>query len=496
PDFSWRSGHELSFAGFPGAKLKVSSVRIDRGRSLPSVRAILFLTISAWALLLALRGIGLPERRAAWLSVAWLMVPAGAVLLWPAIAIPLLPLVVVASVATAAGAILVRGGVRALAERDVVPEPAPGVLAVASLGFLAWFLAMASPLYVGGHFAYHAAIAEEIWQGKFLLYYLPDPANMLSRQPQWGGLVVPHPSLYHTVSSPLAGLPRFWFHTGTKLFVAGLLTMIPITCGLVATDVADRRAGVYAAAATLGPTGFQLLALGHLMTIFGCAAATVALGLLAICANRLSEKGIFWLVSGALTIGFLSYTGSLLFGSAALALTALISYRSDRDFSKSLVKLALVSWTVAFLLYYVHWAVPFFRDTLPVLLFGTGGERVIDLSARVAAVPSKFTYSFGSFLVPLGGLLGIALAEGRSRGRCLLEGWALVLVLFTLLDLGFNFLLKHHYFSWPVVAIGLGLLFHRIDGRGRFGRPAARIFLLALVVSAVRAALSVASGGG
>ncbi|HXV59403.1 MAG TPA: hypothetical protein VEK15_01830, partial [Vicinamibacteria bacterium] len=156
PDFSWRSGHELSFAGFPGAKLKVSSVRIDRGRSLPSVRAILFLTISGWALLLALRGIGLPERRAAWLSVAWLMVPAGAILLWPAIAIPLLPLVVVASVATAAGAILVRGGFRALAERDVVPEPAPGVLAVASLGFLAWFLAMASPLYVGGHFAYHA----------------------------------------------------------------------------------------------------------------------------------------------------------------------------------------------------------------------------------------------------------------------------------------------------------------------------------------------------
>lgn len=496
PDFSWRSGYELSFAGFAGAKLKISSIRVDRGSSLPSARAILFITISAWAFLFGLRGMGLRERGATWLAVAWLVVPAGAVLLSPAVAIPLLPLVVVASVATSAVAILVRGGLLALAERDIVPELAPGVLVVASLGFLAWFLAMASPLYVGGHFAYHTAIAEEIWQGKFLLYYLPDAANMLSRQPQWGGLVVPHPSLYHTVSSPFAGLPHFWFLVGTKLFVAGLLFMIPITCGLVATVVADARAGVFAAAATLVPTGFQLLALGHLMTIFGCAAATVALGLLAVCANRLSEKGIFWLVSGALTISFLSYTGTLLFGSAALALTAVISYRSDRDFSKSLVKLSLVSWTLAFLLYYVHWAVPFVRDTLPVLLFGAGGERTIDLGARAAAVPSKFTYSFGSFLIPLGGLLGIALVEGRSRARRLLEGWALVLVLFTLLDLGFNFLLKHHYFSWPVVALGLGFFLHRLDEKGRLGRVTARVSFLALIVSAVRAAIRVATGGG
>jgi hypothetical protein len=111
------------------------------------------------------------------------------------------------------------------------------------------------------------------------------------------------------------------------------------------------------------------------------------------------------------------------------------------------------------------------------MLSGAGSDRSIDWAARLKLLPGKLDYTFGAFWVPLIGLLGLARAEGRPR-RLLLYGWALTLPLVSGLDLFFNFLLKHHYFSFPAIAIGFGLALRRLEEKGSFWLA---VFLLVVV---------------
>ncbi|HEY7817388.1 MAG TPA: hypothetical protein VIG29_04150, partial [Vicinamibacteria bacterium] len=402
-------------------------------------------------------------------------------------------------------AFLCAAGARTLL-RGVGPIP----LSIATMAFALWFLASASPLYSGGHFGYHTSVAEEIWGGKFFLYYFPGPDNMLSHQPQWGNMTVPHPSLYHTVVAPLAVLPREWFHLGTKLFLALLLFGVTLVASAVARAAGGasgasgangangangESAGAFAALAVLTfPTGWQLLGLGHLMTIFGCFAAAAALGFTSIATNRLEERRTWLIALGLTTFAFLSYTGSLLFASIALIFASAALARSEPRLARRLGSLLLLAWGLALLLYYMHWVEPFVRETLPRMLSGEGSSGSIDWTARLALLPEKLRYTFGSFWVPLVGLLGLRLAEPRPR-RILLYGWGLVLPLFCLFDLAFNFLLKHHYFSFPVVAIGAGLALGRLQKKGRLGMAVFLLVVVYLCVTGGASLFRLATGG-
>jgi hypothetical protein len=280
------------------------------------------------------------------------------------------------------------------------------------------------------------------------------------------------------VTSPLAVFPREWFYLLTKLFLAFLLFSLVLVAGVVGAAAGDRRSGIYgAAAAAAFPTGSQLLGLGHLMTIFGAFGAALALGFVALLETRLTLRREWLWALALVTFAFLSYTGSLLFGSVALVFASVALVRTEPPLARSLRLLLIASWTLALLLYYVHWVAPFFRETLPRMASGAGSDRGIDLPARLALLPEKLTYTFGFWWVPLVGLLGLTRAEGRPR-RMLLYGWAIVLPLFSALDLVFNFLLKHHYFSFPAIAVGFGLALRRLEEKGAFGMA---VFLLVFV---------------
>lgn len=492
----WRSGHVLRFPGYGGgARLKVASVSLDRGWTLPSLHAVSMVVASAGLVFLALLATGLrgPVRLAG--PFLLIVLVATGLVADPAVTTPFLSTIATGSFLMVLLALASRGLLAALVTRSLVPVLHPLALSVSVLGFLGWFLAAASPLYAGGHFGYHTSIAQEIWQGKFLLYYLPEPENMLARQPQWGNLVVPHSSLFHTLSSPFAALPRLGFYTATKAFLAFLLATIAVTSGLVATACRDERAGALAAAVVaFVPTGYQLLGLGHLMTIFGCAAAAAALGFLVVQAHRLSERPVFWGAAALLTLCFLSYTGSLLFGSAAVAFAAALAWRDDRDFTLTLAKLLVVAWGLALLLYYMNWVRPFLTETLPALGASGGSDEAMDLSARLLAIPRKLSYSFGSALIPVAGLVGVLELERGTRKRRLLLGWALVLVVFTGLDLVFNLLLKHHYFSLPLVAVGLSLSLDALARRSRYALLLVALTLLAVALLGAHEAYLVARG--
>jgi hypothetical protein len=494
--WGWRAGHLLSFPGFgPERRLRVASVTVERGRSLPPWRELILTTGAAWVLLGALGASGLARAAAVIAASVFALLMCLSLGAVPVVLTPFTARILLAAVGALLFAAAARGSLQALAARQLTPPIHPAALAITVAAFAFWFLAAAAPGYTGGHFSYHTSIAEEIWRGKFLLYYLPGPENMLARQPQWGDLVVPHPSFYHTVSAPLAALPREWFHLGTKLLLALLLGGIGIAAALVATSAADDRAGVYAAAAVASlPTGYQLLGLGHLMTIFGVFAAALALGFAAIQAERLSMRREWILALLLLTFCFVSYTGSLLFASVGLAAASVGLSFHERELSRALVRLLVAGWGLALIIYYGFWLLPFVRESLPALLSGAGRGEGIDLPARVGLVPGKLDYTFGSWIVPVAAVPALALAGTRTR-RALLLGWAVPLVAFSGLDLLFNFLLKHHYFSLPVVAVGLGLLWRWLEKKGLVWRVLVAGFLVFLWANGFREALFVARGG-
>ena len=495
PSGGWRSGPVIAFPGLEGGRtVDVASVRVDRGRSLPSPRTLVFFLLATGALLAALRASGLPPAIAAGAAGALGLLLALLTGLSPVVVTPFLPTVALGALAGALLAAGARGGLDALAARDLAPELPPAALGVAVTAFVLWFMAAASPLYAGGHFGYHSSVAEEIWQGNFLRYYLPGPDNMLARQPQWGHLIVPHPCLFHTVAAPLAALPSPWFHLTTKLFLAWLLFGIAVVSGLVAGDLGGRRAAATAVVVVaLSPIGFQLLGLGHLMTILGCWAAALSLGFLLLQLERLSERRIFLGALALLVLCFLSYTGSLLFASVCLLLTAALLLWTDRHAAVRLGALVALAWACALVLYYGNWVLPFMTESVPRFLEGSSSQGERDLGARLAAEPGKLDYTFGSFLIPLAGLYGVTLARGQKR--LLLGAWAGVLVLFSFLDLGFNFLLKHHYFSLPAIAVGLALALDRVSDKNPRVRWVLLLILVLLCWLGLREALSTARGG-
>ncbi len=488
----WRSGHVLAFPGLgAGTELRIDRVEIERVSSFPSLRSLALILVATLLVAAALRSTAAGAIFAVFVVTALVREPV--------VTLPSLPSLLLGAIATLCLGACARGFLDVTARRKFLPELAPLAVSIALGGFMLWFAALASPLYVGGHYGFHTNIAEEIWQGRFLHYYLPYPGSMLSRQPQWNNLIVPHSCLFHTLAAPFAALPRAWFHGFTKVFLASLLCGISLMTALVATRVASsgsgsgKRAGVYAALASVFvPTGFQLLGLGHLMTLFGTWASTLALGFIVIHIDELRERAVFGWALALLSLCFVSYTGSLLFASLTLVAACLVLYARHPELLKRLASLIVIAWGVSFLLYYIHWALPFVRDSLPELLSGSGADNGIDVIARVSAQPRKLAYTFGAALVPLIGLAGLSLASGERR--VLLASWAGILVAFSALDVLFNFLLKHHYFTYPVVAVGIGLALGWLHEKSWRGRAITAVLVVSLVWMGLREAVAVARG--
>ena len=496
----WRSGWQLSFpAAAHLAGLRIARVTVTRDKARPSLRVVA--AVVGWGLLAALAcgAAGLGATPALLVGGTTLAAEAAALAADPVLMIPF-SLRLVWIVALGAGLAALLAGVGRVATARGHGLPVPAALAAAALGFVCWLGSMLSPLYRGGNFLFHSNVAEEIWHGAFLAYYLPYPGSMLSHQAQWGNLLVPHPFLYQLLVAPLAALPQPWFHHTQKAVLALFLSMLALTASLLATRVAGARAGGFAGAigVLLFPS-FLLLGLGHLMTLFGCLALSLALAFLTLRFERLNERGSWWGAVALLTICCLSYTASLIFVVFALGLALPFLWQRDRPATRALVGAGLAAGCLAFVLYYASWTWPFLKESVPRLLAGAGsdggtqGAVANPLWPRVARIPSKLADSYGSALIPLAGLAGLALLT-RATSRIFLWSWAAVLVVFSGLDVFFNFLLKHHYATMTPVAVGLGLLLDRLWTRGAWSRWLAVALLAFALALGVRSALDVALG--
>ena len=483
----WRSGLTLAFPGSRRDDVWLREVRVDRGRAWPSLRIVTCVIVAGLLLALALRTSGL-SARPAWAGAAALVaLEAAAIAADPAAALPhARPLV----------AIVLLGAIVTALARSLLTLP-PAAVAAGGVGFMAWLAATTAPLYRGGHFVFHSSIAEEIWKGRFLLYYLPYPGSMLSQQAQWGNVIVPHPALYHTLAAPLAALPHAAFFVAEKVLLALLLAGMAWASGALAARLGPPGAAATGAILMAAmPASFQLLGLGHLMTILGCWSMTMAVAYVALNWEVLGERSRWWRAVLLLALCYLSYFAGLLFMLMVIAIAAATLLRRQPAFVRALLTAGAAAAALAFAAYYVNWTWPFLSESVPQLLHGSSADSGANAGAwraRLILEPGKLAYTFGSILVPVLGIAGLVAAR-RGVERVLLLAWAAVLPVFTGLDLLFNFLLKHHYFTMVPVAVGGGVLLARVAERGRWGRLAAIAALFTMAVLAARVGLDAATG--
>jgi hypothetical protein len=487
--WGWRSGVALSFPSVPEtAGVRLDRVEVDRHGSYPPLRVVVAVLGASLLFVLAAGAAGLTSSAAHAAGALLALAQASALAVVPVGAIPFaVPFAAICLLGVLLAAVLG-------ALRGTLPA---GALFAAAGGFVAWLAAAAFPLYRGGHFLFHSNIAEEIWRGRFLLFYLPYPGSTLSRQDQWGSIIVPHPCLFHTVIAPLAALPQLWFHAVEKALLALALATLALLAARIAQRIEGDRAAVGAAVvfATLAPT-FQILGLGHTMMLFGVWAASLSIAFVLLRFEELPRPATWTAAVLLLTLCFLSYTASLLFTSLVLAAAVMLLWRPAPASAKALLFALVGAWTLAFGLYYVNWAWPFLSQSLPHIAASSspsGGPG--ESWSRLALQPHKLTYTFGSAIVPVLGLAGLFAAKSASRpARVLLLCWAALLVLVGGLDLFFNFLRKHHYFVMVPVAVGGGVLLARLAERGRAGRVAAAVLGVASAFLGLRMAVDVAVG--
>lgn len=492
--FGWTSGLELTFPGGSDL-LRIDRVTVERGSALPSLRVLLAVLAAALLVVVAFGAAGLSPLTG---QVGGALVSIGsavAVASYPLAAIPFVfPFLAIVAAATLLAAAL--HGAFSLFDPDGRLLPVPPAIGAAVSGWTAWLTATAFPYYRGGHFVFHSSIAEEIWKGRFLIYYLPFPGSMLSEQAQWGRIVMPHPALYQTLVSPLSALPRFWFYFSEKVLLATLFASMVLVASMVAQRVCGARAAAFTAVLFAGLVpGFQLLGLGHLMTILGVWSSTLALPWLMFHVDELVRFRV-WLATAALfTFCFLSYTAALLFTGAVLVFVILVSIRTNRPRARSLFTMLVMASVCAFFLYYVHWTLPFLAQSVPKIMGGAGlggaAAEATPILSRLALEPGKLSYSYGSILIPLAGVFGLFLLP-RSFDRLVLLSWAGIVFFVSGVDLFFNFLLKHHYYVMAPVAIGLGTLMSRIESR--FSRALPVWLTVAIVGLGLKTAIEVALG--
>jgi hypothetical protein len=359
--WGWRAGLVLGFPeGSDAADLRIDRVRIERRASFPSARTLALAVGTALLVAVGLGAAGLSSRASLGAAAVVLGVEALALSRDPVVTIPFTGTFCAIAALGSALAAALAGMATLAAGQGRVDVPPPVARAAAVAGFVAFFTTTASPLYRGGHFGFHSQIAEQIWQGRFLLYYLPYPGSMLSRQAQWGDIIVPHPALFHTLVAPLAALPDPWFALGVKLVLALWLAGIVLVAATLATAAGGPSAGAWAGVLAAGLVPFyQLLGLGHLMTILGCLAMAAAMGYLILRLDHLRQPRTWAAAVALLALCFLAYTAGLLFAAFAVAAALPFVLRTEPRTGRALAAAALAAGTIAFLLYYVPWTWPF-----------------------------------------------------------------------------------------------------------------------------------------
>ncbi len=362
--------------------------------------------------------------------------------------------------------------------------------AVALLAFLLRFGGLAYPLNYNSDLPLILGRTWMVREGQLLDLFLPNPALT---PVQWGeDFTIPRSPFYYILTTPVTLLP--YEGTGDKLGMMAFSSAVDALAVLLVAVLArwasgSGRAAVLAAfLAGMLPVGLMfLVSWGILPTLLGQFLSLLVLVLWLHLRPRLREWRAFVLLTGGLTLAFISYPTALLFlGTTGLLLLLALALQRDPATLPTLGA-ALAALALSFGLFY-GWHVPsMVTETLPRLLGDASGGQLasgagLSLQRTWDGLWLQLADKYGGLVLLLAGtgalLLATAHLDTRARyTRLVVVAWVGAFVPLALADeYVVTFILKHILHILPMLALLGGLLLGRL-WRYPAGRAVALVVL-------------------
>ena len=379
-----------------------------------------------------------------------------------------------------------------------------------SLAFMLRFGFAGLPQLIVVDLPYHLKWLGILIGGDFGKLYFP--GELSSVPPEWNlNVLIPKSPLFYVAMWPL-GLVRGLDLGPALLFLVSLMdaAMVLVVFAIVKSASADSgnslRSWAWWAALiyALTPLAFRALAFGILPTIFAQALTLVSIAIPTLWPERLRRP--VWLALWVLLLAasMIAFPTVLVFNSLVVVMLALIwawqRASPGRTLTLMLGGLA-AALALSFLAYYDLYVGPFLSTTLPALAGGTtvGGNRlwpggVPELLGWTAAyvvnwLPLLLLPIAILYIWPVGNQISGIRSQKMSRLAVLLLAWLVVLVIGLALNLRFDMIGKHLYYTISAAAIAAGVVLSTLWRRAG-GRPYTRAVALLAALSIVWSALA------
>lgn len=344
---------------------------------------------------------------------------------------------------------------------------------------------------------YHIGWLRRLVGGDFAALYFPGQLSQVP--PEWNlDVLIPKSPLFYMAMWPL-GLFKGLDLAPAVLFVVSLLdaSLVPAIYALgrrASRGGAAWGAGLYA----VMPLAFRAFAYGILPTIF---AQTLTLYVVLVplqWAGRLRRPTVFagWVL--LLTASLIAFPTALAFNSFVIFALAL-GWRLRRAAPARTEYLLLgglaLGLVLSVLLYYGLYIPPFFSRTLPALLGGTSlrGEPLWP-GGPLEMVGWTGVYVVNwlpQLMLPVALLLVWRARRAESKLlSVLMAAWLAVLVLGMLLNLRFDMIGKHLYYTMPAAALGGGIVLARLWSLRRWSAALPRTLACLSALSVLWAAVN------
>jgi hypothetical protein len=318
---------------------------------------------------------------------------------------------------------------------------------------------------------YHLGWLRRLIGGDFAALYFP--GQLSSVPPEWNlDVLIPKSPLFYMAMWPL-GLFKGIDLGPAVMFVVSLLDALLVPALFVLLRPLSWRPGLWAAGTyAVLPLAFRAFSYGVLPTIFAQALTLFVMLWPTLRPDNLRKPLLLALWVLLLTASLIAFPTALAFNSLVIVLLA-VGWRVKRaahhhtDFR--LIGGLALALVLSVVLYYGLYIGPFFSRTLPALLGGTslrGKELWPGGPLEMLGWTGGYLVNWLPYLLIPVGLLMIRSGRARFSKRLavLVLAWLVVLLFGMLLNLRFDMIGKHLYYTMPAASLASGLILARLWG--------------------------------
>lgn len=349
---------------------------------------------------------------------------------------------------------------------------------------------------------YHLKWLKTLLGGDFLALYLPSAGGLSSVPPEWNlNVLIPKSPLFYLALWPLGLFSGIALGPAmllvTSLFDTSVVLLLFVLLRRVSMQGALWSALLYAVI----PLAMRAFAFGILPTILAQALALLVISMPTLFPGSLRRPLPFagWVL--LLAASLVAFPTALAFNSFVLVFSG-VGWAWRRAAPRSTLPLLAgglaIAVVLSFAVYYGLYIGPFLAQTLPAMQGGVrshGQELWPGGLSELVGWTAGYSISWILWLLLPTGILLLRQPVSSSqvagckrlasRVAILMLGWLIIFVVGVVLNLRFDMIGKHIYYTMPAAAIAGGLVLSRLWMRNRASRLLAALVALSVAWSAI-----------